>query len=223
MAPAAAYDEIADWYEQEFLARTEPGSDPIGIAAALRSLLGDGSGGACLEVGCGTGAWARTMRDLGWSPVGIDLSAAMLRYAHDRLPAACGDAVRLPVRHDSLPAVVSIMAHTDMPSYPLALREIARVLRPGGVYVHVGVHPCFCGGFADATDRAAVVIRPGYLDSHWTTASWTDQGIRDKVGATHMPLPRLLHAFTDAGLVLERFAEGGEPVPTVLAIRARKA
>jgi hypothetical protein len=95
-------------------------------------------------------------------------------------------------------------------------------LRPGGVFVHVGVHPCFCGGFADRRDLDAVVIRPGYLDGHWTKASWTDQGVRDKVGATHRPLPELLHAFLDAGLTLERFTESGEPTPVVLAVRARK-
>jgi hypothetical protein len=53
-------------------------------------------------------------------------------------------------------------------------------------------------------------------------ASWTDQGIRDKVGAVHRPLPELLHAFLDAGLTPDRFAEGGDPTPTVFAIRARK-
>jgi hypothetical protein len=58
-----------------------------------------------------------------------------------------------------------------------------------------------------------VVIRPGYLDGHWTTASWSDQGVRAKVGATHRPLPELLHSFLDAGLMLERFAEGGAPTP----------
>jgi hypothetical protein len=81
---------------------------------------------------------------------------------------------------------------------------------------------CRDGGFADHSDRNAVVIRPGYLDSYWTKASYTDQGVRDKVGATHMPLPGLLHAFLDAGLKPERFAEGGAPVPTTLSVRARK-
>ncbi|QWF83760.1 hypothetical protein HUW46_07203 [Amycolatopsis sp. CA-230715] len=48
-------------------------------------------------------------------------------------------------------------------------------------------------------------------------------GIRDKVGASHWPLPELLHAFLDAGLVLDRFGEGGsDPTPTMLAIRAHK-
>jgi hypothetical protein len=78
------------------------------------------------------------------------------------------------------------------------------------------------GGFADRAEPYDVVIRPGYLDGHWTKESWTDRGIRDKVGAEHRPVPDLLHAFLDAGLVLERFAEGGTPTPIVLAVRARK-
>lgn len=54
-------------------------------------------------------------------------------------------------------------------------------------------------------------------------ASRTDRGVRDKVGAAHFPLPALLHALLDAGLVPGRFAEGGAPVPAVLAIRAAGA
>lgn len=222
----AAYDEIADWYEERFLGtqRFEPGTpghDPLGIERALRDLLG-AAGGGCLEIGCGTGVHAGLLRELGWAPVGVDLSGGMLRHARGRLPVARADAGRLPVGDGSVPAVVAVMAHTDMPEYPTVLREVARVLRPGGVFVHVGVHPCFCGGFADRADPAAVVIRPGYLDGHWTKESWTDQGIRDKVGATHRPLPELLNAFLDAGLALERFTEGGAPVPVVLAARARR-
>ena len=114
------------------------------------------------------------------------------------------------------------MAHTDMPGYATVVREVARLLQPGGIFVHVGVHPCFCGGFADRSEPDAVVIRPGYLDGHWTTSSWTDKGIRARVGATHRPLPSLLNTFLDAGLTLDRFCEGGQPTPAVLAIRTRK-
>ena len=215
----AAYDEIADWYEEQFLANHL--DDPIGVDRALHDLLGAGAG-LCLEIGCGTGVHAACVRELGWIPVGVDLSAGMLRHARGRLPIARADAERLPIRAGSVPAVVAVMVHSDMPDYLTVLREVARVLRPGGVLVHVGVHPCFCGGFADRGDPDGVVIRPGYLNPHWTKESWTDQGIRDKVGATHFPLPDLMHGFLDAGLTLERFTEGGTPTPIVLAVRARK-
>lgn len=216
----AAYDEIADWYEEEFLAGQGTG-DPLGTDRALRDLLGAGSD-VCLEIGCGTGVHAASVRELGWKPIGVDVSAGMLRQVRGRLPVARADAEWLPVRDGMLSAVIAVMVHTDMPDYPSVLHEVVRVLRPGGVFVHVGVHPCFCGGFADRGDLDAVVIRPGYLDGHWTKASWTDRGLRDKVGATHWPLPALMHAFLDAGLTIDRLAEGGTPTPVMLAIRARK-
>ncbi|MFI1992850.1 class I SAM-dependent methyltransferase [Actinoplanes sp. NPDC020271] len=216
----AAYDEIADWYEHEFRPRTAA-EDPLDIRHLLATLLGPGEG-RCLEIGCGTGANAPAIRGLGWTVIGVDLSAGMLRHAAGRLPTARADAARLPVRDGSLDAVVTVLAHTDMPEYPAVVREAARVLRPGGAFVHIGVHPAFCGGFADRAEQAAIVIRPGYRDGHWTRDSWTDQGVRDKVGASHWPLPELLHAFLEAGLALERFGEGGSPTPTVLGIRSAR-
>lgn len=214
------YDDIADWYEYEFH-HGVPEGDDIGIRASLKALLGEGTG-MCFDLGCGTGAYAGWLRELGWSPVGADLSAGMLTHATSRLPVIRASAEHLPFLDRSIPCVVAIMVHTDIPDYEAILSEAARVLEPDGVFVHVGVHPCFCGGFADRSDPQAVTIRRGYLDHNWTTASWTDQGLRDKVGASHLSLPALLHAFLDAGLRLEGFAEGGAPVPTVLAIKARR-
>jgi SAM-dependent methyltransferase len=218
----AVYDKIADWYENEFLGPQDMrAADPLEIDHCLRALLGTGSG-TCLEIGCGTGVHAATVRELGWTPLGVDIAAGMLDYARGRLAIARADARRLPVRDESLPVVICVMAHTDMPEYQAVVREAARVLRPGGTLVHVGVHPCFCGGFTERSDPRAIIIRPGYRDSHWTKRSWTDKGVRDKVGAAHFPLPRLLGTFTDAGLTLDGFTEGGTPTPVVLAIRARK-
>jgi predicted TPR repeat methyltransferase len=70
------YDDIADWYEYEFH-RGIPDHDDIGIKASLKALLGEGAG-MCLDLGCGTGAYADSLRELGRSPFGVDLSAGML-------------------------------------------------------------------------------------------------------------------------------------------------
>jgi len=210
----AVYDEIADWYEEQF-------SPLPGLPRQLVDLLGKGTG-PCLEIGCGTGAHAATVRSLGWTPIGVDLSTAMLGYAVDRLPVTRADAERLPFLSGSLPAVLSVMVHTDMPSYPNVLREVRRVLAPGGVFVHIGVHPCFCGHFADRSDPDNIVIGGGYHDGSWTKKSWTDQGVRNRVGAAHWPLHQLLNAFTDVGFTLERFAEGDEATPVTFSVRARK-
>lgn len=155
MSSPAAYDEIADWYENEFLAKQRSATigtgfaDTLGIDQAVVELLGPGHG-LCLDVGCGTGIYAERVRQLGWHPVGIDISAGMLRHARQRLPVTRGDAERLPFANNSFDSAVAVMAHTDVPDYDKVLPEIHRVLKPGGRFVHIGVHPCFCGGFAIA-------------------------------------------------------------------------
>lgn len=160
---------------------------------------------------------------MGWAPVGVDLSAGMLRHARGRLPVAQADATRLPFRDASLPAAVAVMVHTDMPQYPAVLHEAARVLRPGGRLVHIGLHPCFFGAFADRADLTAVVIRPGYRDSGWTgRRDAGGEGVRARAGAAHLPLPDFVHAFLEAGLALDRLAEHGEPTPSILALCATK-
>jgi len=146
----------------------------------------------------------------------------MLSHVRSRLPTARSDATRLAVANASLRAVIAVMVHTDMADYPTVLAEAFRVLAPGGIFVHVGVHPCFCGGFADRSDPDSIVIKPGYLDGAWTTDSWTDRGVRDKVGAVHYPLAVLLNTITTTGFAVEEFTEGAEPTPVVLALRARK-
>lgn len=65
-------------------------------------------------------------------------------------------------------------------------------------------------------DQTVFVIRPGYLDGNWTTASWTDQGLRDRVGGPHWPLASLLNAVIGCGLRIEAPSERAEPTPMVL-------
>ena len=234
MPQSAPYDDIADWYETEFLgtqrafAKDREFADSIGIDQALVELLGTGEG-LCLEVGCGTGVYAQRVGALGRAAIGVDISAGMLRHASDRLPVAQADGRHLPFSSQSIAAVVAVMIHTDIADYASVVNEIDRVLAPDGLFVHIGVHPCFCGDFADRSNSPSVVIRPGYLDAGWTvglnpTSGETghDGQVRKKVGAAHNPLGALVNTFVDAGFAIERFAEGGGPTPITLSIRMRK-
>lgn len=156
-------------------------------------------------------------------PLGLDLSRGQLRHARARLPVARADAARLPVTDRSVPAVVCVLAHTDVPDYPAVLAQAARVLRPGGRFVHLGVHPCFVGAFADWSDRARVVVSTGYADRSYRFDSWTPHGVRARVGAWHLPLADLLHAAVQAGLQLGEVVEDGpRGVPDLFGFAATK-
>ncbi|WUR58418.1 methyltransferase domain-containing protein [Micromonospora chokoriensis] len=218
---AAAYDAHADWYEGYI----SGGGDYLWrVHATAADLLGTGEG-PCLDICCGTGAHTKVPAGLGWTPLGVDLSDGQLRHARRRLPVARGDATALPVADSSLPAAMCMLASTDMPDYPAMLSEVARVLRPGGRFVHVGVHPCFVGAFADWGRHPSVVVDARYADRSHTFDSWNTGGVRVRVGAWHLPLADLLNATVTAGLRLIRVAEAGPGgVPDLfafLAIRER--
>jgi SAM-dependent methyltransferase len=215
---APAYDAHADWYEQ-FV--RDSGTYMDRVRGLLADLLGRGEG-RCLDLCCGGGAHARTVAALGWTPLGVDLSWGQLRHARRRLPVVAGDASRVPLRSGSLPAVVCVLAHTDVPDYRAVLREAARVLRPGGVFVHVGVHPCFVGAFADWSGPDRVVIDGRYAQRDRAFAG-PPQGVRVRVGAWHVPLADVVNGFVDAGLGVERVAESAAAgIADVFAVRAVK-
>lgn len=97
-------------------------------------------GGVALDVGCGPGSitasLARTSGPDGLA-LGVDISKPMLARA---VRAAAGpqtgflraDAQQLPLRDETVDAVVSIAALQLIPDPEAALTEMGRVLRPGG-------------------------------------------------------------------------------------------
>ncbi|MGH2364570.1 MAG: methyltransferase domain-containing protein [Chloroflexota bacterium] len=87
--PLARYDEITDWYETYINGEASPFSQQI--RDAVRRLPGEGDG-ACLDIGRGTGFHDAQLRELGWTPVGVDLSQQQLLRARHQLPVAVADA-----------------------------------------------------------------------------------------------------------------------------------
>ncbi|MGE5827123.1 MAG: class I SAM-dependent methyltransferase [Micromonosporaceae bacterium] len=215
----ARYDPYADWYEE--YVRTDATGNTERTERLLARLLGKGTG-SCLDVCCGTGTYAAAIADLGWRPVGVDLSTGQLRHAEGRLPVACAAAEALPFADGRVGAVVCVRCHTDVPDYAAVVSEAARVLRPGGRFVHVGLHPCFCGAFADRSDLSRIVLGPGYRDTDLSFEAWSPHGVRARVGAWHLPLAGLVRAIVDAGLVLTDIIEDGPETPDLLGLAATK-
>jgi len=215
---AAPYDAHADWYEGYLNGPAARHTERT--TRALASALGPGSG-ICLDLGCGTGRNAGSLRQLGWNVFGIDRSLGQLRHARHRLPVAVGDAARLLLGSNCVDAAVATLIHTDVEDWKGTLREIARVLRPGGRFVYVGVHPCFVGPFAERSS-STVQIHPGYTSVGLTfEGPGVGTGIRVRVGVRHLPLAALVNAVVGAGLMLTRLDEPTDgPVPDLLVLEA---
>lgn len=218
------YDAVAEWYDA-----TLAGDSPFARVpreTALR-LLGEPSG-RLLDVGCGGGSHTAAFTAAGWSAVGIDPSEAQLELARARgCDVVQGRGEELPFADASFDAVVSLWTHTDVDDWSRVLREVARVLRRSGRFVYVGVHPCFVGphsffveGKGVPTLHAGHYRRTGRYEA---APGISPNGLRAKVGATHLPLAAFLQAFMDAGLSPAVFEEpGARDYPVSIALRARR-
>ncbi len=108
------YHELLDELESEFVARFGAGRD-------------------VLEVGCGTGLVLRRIRAFARSARGVDLSPGMLEHARQRgLDVKEGSATDLPFADASFDVACSFKVLSHVPDVRGALREMARVTRPGG-------------------------------------------------------------------------------------------
>ena len=125
--------ELAEAYEAHFVPAffaqwVPPLLDAAGVAAGQR----------VLDVACGTGIVARTAAGRvgpGGTVTGLDLNEAMLAVARRVRPDLTwrqGDAAALPFESGTFDAVLSQMALMFFPDPAGALREMARVARPGG-------------------------------------------------------------------------------------------
>lgn len=92
-------------------------------------------GDRVLDLACGTGDLSADVARAGGRPVGLDVSANMLRMAARRKAApglVRAGAEGLPFAPSSFDAVVSGFALRNFSDLAAALDEAARVLRPGG-------------------------------------------------------------------------------------------
>lgn len=89
-----------------------------------------------LEVGAGSGQ----LQDLVDDYTGLDIAASARRYFHK--PFVVGSATALPFEDNSFDAVWSVWVLEHVPNPEQALREIRRVVKPGGLILHAPAYYC---------------------------------------------------------------------------------
>jgi ubiquinone/menaquinone biosynthesis C-methylase UbiE len=136
--------EVHGYQEFPNVARRNAMQELLEVPALVRALELP-KGGRILEVGCGRGVALVPLARL-CEPVrlvGLDVDDRLLAAAREQLDArrvhaelVCGDVREMPFADGSFDVVVDFGTcyHIDRPG--LALREIARVLRDGGLFVH---------------------------------------------------------------------------------------
>jgi ubiquinone/menaquinone biosynthesis C-methylase UbiE len=98
-----------------------------------------------LDLGCGAGTYCRFLRKKGFRTIGLDYSFPMLKGAQKlqgdkRIQFLNGEAYNLPLSDHSVDVVVCIGVLQTLSDEKKAIREIHRILRPGGVCFLDGIN-----------------------------------------------------------------------------------
>ncbi len=175
------WDAYADEYQAthgEFLRDIGFVWCPEGVDEADARVLGDVSGCDVLEVGCGAAQCVRWLTTQGARAVGLDLSERQLQHARRiddgtglRVPVVAGTATGLPFADASFDVVFSAFGALQfVQDAGAAVREAARVLRPGGVFAFSVTHPVRWTMPDDPTSDGLVVT-----SSYWDRTPYVEE------------------------------------------------
>lgn len=148
--PESANDEIRQFFDDMSVGRNEAiQANPVICyeqelrAEAALDLLAPQPGDRVLDIGCGNARDIAKIAESGGHVVGVDISAGMVEAAKLELERIgvtdvtllVGDATCLGFPDGSFDKVLCSEVIEHIPDAPQALREIWRVLRPGGSLV----------------------------------------------------------------------------------------
>ncbi|HSA49569.1 MAG TPA: class I SAM-dependent methyltransferase [Yinghuangia sp.] len=169
------WDANADDYQAEhgdFLGDTRFVWGPEGLDEQDARLLGEVAGKRVLEVGAGAAQCSRSLLERGAFPVALDLSFRQLQHsrridgAHGTaVPTVQADAAALPFRDGSFDLAFS--AYGALPFSPDGagiMREVHRVLKPGGRWVFSLTHP-IRWAFPDDPGENGLTATHSYFDT----------------------------------------------------------
>ncbi len=167
------WDRNADEYQAEhgaFLGDDRFVWGPEGLDEAQAHLLGPAAGLAgrtVLEIGAGAAQCSRWLAAQGARPVALDISHRQLQHARrigGAFPLVQADATALPFAAGSFDLACS--AYGALPfvaDSARVMREVARVLRPGGRWVFSVTHPVRWA-FPDEPGPEGLTVAASYFD-----------------------------------------------------------
>lgn len=204
-AAAAVYDEMAARYAADVEDNAYNG---LYERPATIALLPPVAGRDVLDVGCGSGPLSAWLTDAGARVTGFDTSAEMVALARARaLPGArfavADLADPLPYPDDAFDLAVASLVLHYLRDWVAPLRELRRVVRPGGALVCSTHHPSW---------DMEIASSGSYFELELLHDRWEKGGREFDVRFWRRPLTAMFEAFDAAGWRVERLHEP-QPLP----------
>ncbi|MEU7903257.1 methyltransferase domain-containing protein [Actinoplanes sp. NPDC049118] len=161
------------------------------LAAARGALVPPAGrpGEVLVDAGCGGGLLAPHVQRLGYRHVGVDLRRSGLEQSADRgVTPVTGDVTALPLADGAADVVVAGEVLEHVSDLPVAVAELCRVLRPGGLLVLDTVNDTRVSRFVTVTLGERLGVAPIgihdpdlFVDPGELTAECAKHGVRLRV------------------------------------------
>jgi SAM-dependent methyltransferase len=179
-----------------------------------------------IDVGCGEGRLTRHLKELGHVIVGIDASPSLVAAAREADPSMdilLADATSIPLEDECADLAVAFMSLHDIDAMPGTVKEVARILVPGGRLCVAVVHPInSCGRFEAPTADARFVIQGDYLRPFRYSDVVERDGLSMTFHSQHRPLEAYFLALEEAGLFVEALREPSVPDQSIVSPAGRR-
>jgi SAM-dependent methyltransferase len=179
-----------------------------------------------LDIGCGEGRLTRHLGECGHRVVGVDSSPSLVAAARQLDPSTdvrLADAAALPLDDGTADLAIAFMSLHDMDAMAAAVREIARVLEPGGRFCVAIVHPINSAGrFESERADAQFIIKGDYLRTHHYSDTVERDGRSMTFHSQHRPLESYFLALEEAGFIVEALREPSVPDHAIASERGRR-
>jgi demethylmenaquinone methyltransferase / 2-methoxy-6-polyprenyl-1,4-benzoquinol methylase len=167
-------------------------------------------GSKALDVCCGTADWTIALAEAvgaDGSVVGLDFSKNMLKIGEEKLKERSldqatlvhGNAMELPFEDNSFDYVTIGFGLRNVPDYNQVLREMQRVVKPGGIAVCLETSQPTMPGFKQLYRAYFRYIMPMFgklFAKSYDEYSWLQESAKDFPG-----MKELARMFSDAGFV----------------------
>jgi SAM-dependent methyltransferase len=168
-----------------------------------------------VDVGCGEGRLSRHLKNLGHDVVGVDASPSLVAAAREFDPSMdirLADAAALPLDDASADLAIAFMSLQDVDAMHAAIREIARILQPGGRLCLAIVHPVNSAGRFETSDAdAPFVIKGNYLSAFAYADTVERDGLTMTFHSQHRPIESYFLALDEAGMLIGALREPRVP------------
>lgn len=226
---STSWDHVASWYTGLIQERGSDHHEDVILPGTLR-LLRAKPGQRVLDVACGQGVLCHRLAQLGVEAVGVDASAGLITAARTQTARAkhavpprfeVMDARELPrlTSPGRFDAAACVMALMNIEPLDPVLSGVASLLRPGGAFVAVILHPAFRApgqtswGWEKPGQQGSQFRRvDGYLSAGQSSIVMNPGAAsRGKEAVTtwtfHRPIQTYARALAQAGFVIEELEE----------------